>query len=58
MDASKARADEFFSKIQPLAKEKLKKIEGMAWDLYHLWNLPTEMAMLSNMHNCLSFQSQ
>jgi hypothetical protein len=29
----------------------------MAWDLFHLWNLPTEMAMLSNMHNCLSLQS-
>ena len=27
---------DFFQKIQPGAKDKLKKVEGMAWDLFHL----------------------
>lgn len=56
-DRSEECVTRFFAKIQPLAKEKLRKIEGMAWDLFHLWNLPTEMAMLSKKYNCLSLQS-
>lgn len=56
-DKSEECVTSFFEKIQPMAKEKLRKIESMAWDLFHLWNLPTEMAILSKMHNCLSLQS-
>lgn len=29
----------------------------MFWDLFHLWNLPTEMDILSNMYSALSLQS-
>lgn len=37
----------FFQKIQPTSKNKLKDIEGMAFDLFHLWDMPTEMAILT-----------
>lgn len=38
----------FFQKVTPSAKDILKKIEGMSWDLFHIWNIPTEMAICSN----------
>lgn len=38
----------FFQKVTPSAKNILKKIEGMSWDLFHIWNIPTEMAIGSN----------
>lgn len=38
----------FFQKVTPSAKNILKKIEGMSWDLFHIWNIPTEMAICSN----------
>lgn len=38
----------FFQKVTPSAKNILKKIEGMSWDLFHIWNIPTEMAIDSN----------
>lgn len=49
--------NQFFQKIQPEAKNKLKKIEGMAMDLYHLWNMPTEMATLSKKYNIITLQA-
>lgn len=44
---------QFFQKIQPKSNDKLKNIEGMAWDLFHLWDIPTEMAILSNENNAI-----
>lgn len=38
----------FFQKVTPSAKNILKKIEGMSWDLFHIWNIPTEMAISIN----------
>lgn len=38
----------FFQKVTPSAKNILNKIEGMSWDLFHIWNIPTEMAIDSN----------
>lgn len=38
----------FFQKVTPSAKDILKKTEGMSWDLFHIWNIPTEMAICSN----------
>lgn len=38
----------FFQKVTPSAKDILKKIEGMSWDLFHIWNIPAEMAICSN----------
>lgn len=35
--------NKFFQKVQPKSKDKLKDIEGMAWDLFHYWNIPNEM---------------
>ena len=48
---------DFFQKIQPGAKDKLKKIEGMAWDLFHLWDIPTEMSVQSHKYNTLILQA-
>lgn len=47
-------AKEFFQKVQCSSKEKLKDIEGMAWDLFNVINLPLEMAILSKMYNFYS----
>lgn len=38
----------FFQKVTPSAKDIFKKIEGMSWDLFHIWNIQTEMAICSN----------
>lgn len=48
---------DFFQKIQPGAKDKLKKIEGMAWDLFHLWDIPTEMSVQSHKYNAIILQA-
>lgn len=48
---------DFFQKIQPGAKDKLKKVEGMAWDLFHLWDIPTEMAVQSHTYNAIILQA-
>lgn len=37
----------------PTAKDYPRKIEGTAWDLFHLWDMPTEMAIFS--HNSTIF---
>lgn len=52
-DKSYSCVSKFFQKIQPGAKNKLKKIEGMAWDLFHLWDIPTEMSIQSHQHNAI-----
>jgi len=44
---------QFFQKIQLKSKNKLKNIEGMAWDLFHLWDIPTEMAILSTQYKIM-----
>lgn len=46
-DKSYECVTQFFQKVQPKSKNKLKNIEGMAWDLFHLWDIPTEMAILT-----------
>ena len=38
-------------------KDKLKKVEGMAWDLFHLWDIPTEMAVQSHTYNAIILQA-
>ncbi|MDO4317953.1 MAG: hypothetical protein Q4C48_07045 [Lachnospiraceae bacterium] len=48
--------EQFFQKVQPKSKNKLKNIEGMAWDLYHLWDVPTEMVILTQNDNAVVLQ--
>lgn len=33
----------FFSKVKPNSRSKTKDVEGMAWDIFHLWNIPEQM---------------
>lgn len=33
----------FFSKVKPNSRSKTKDVEGMAWDIHHLWNIPEQM---------------
>ena len=56
-DKSYNCVSEFFQKIQPGAKDKLKKVEGMAWDLFHLWDIPTEMSVQSHQYNAIILQA-
>lgn len=56
-DKSYSCVSEFFQKIQPGAKDKLKKVEGMAWDLFHLWDIPTEMSVQSHQYNAIILQA-
>lgn len=56
-DKSYNCVSDFFQKIQPRAKDKLKKVEGMAWDLFHLWDMPTEMAEQSQKYNAIILQA-
>lgn len=55
-DKSYECVTQFFQKVQPKSKNKLKDIEGMAWDLFHLWDMPTEMAVLAQKHNAIVLQ--
>ena len=56
-DKSYSCVSKFFQKIQPGAKDKLKKVEGMAWDLFHLWDIPTEMSVQSHQYNAIILQA-
>lgn len=56
-DKSYSCVSEFFQKIQPGAKDKLNKVEGMAWDLFHLWDIPTEMSVQSHQYNVIILQA-
>lgn len=51
------QVNKFFEKIQPNSTNVLPKIEGMAWDLFHIWDMPSEMATLSNSNNAIVLQS-
>ena len=46
----------FFQKVTPSSNDCLRKIEGMAWDLYHIWDMPTEIAIQSH-NNTVFLQS-
>lgn len=39
------RVESFFGAVQPNSKDIISKIRGMAWDLYHLRNLETQVAV-------------
>ena len=54
---SQACVTQFFQKVQPKSKNKLKDIEGMAWDLFHLWDMPTEMAVLTRQDRAIVLQA-
>jgi hypothetical protein len=54
---NKEEAKRFFAKVQPSSNEVLSKIEGMAWDLFHLSNMPSEMAVFTDSNNCFVLQS-
>lgn len=56
-DKSYSYVSDFFQKIQHGAKDKLKKVEGMAWDLFHLWDIPTEMSVQSHQYNAIILQA-
>lgn len=47
----------FFQKIQRNTIDAFKKIEGMAWDLFHVWDMPTEMAITSKQFSAIILQS-
>lgn len=49
-------AKRFFAKVQPASNDVLSKIEGMAWDLFHLWNIPSEMAVLTDSNDTILLQ--
>lgn len=51
------RVTDFFGKIQLNSTDVLSKIEGMAWDLFHIWDMPSEMAALSDSNNAIVLQS-
>lgn len=47
LDSNHEGIRRFFSKMQPAAKNLTDKIAGMAWDLFHISNLPEEMRINS-----------
>jgi len=47
----------FFEKVQPSSKDVLQKIENIAWDLFHLCNMPSEMAGFTGAKNVIILQS-
>ena len=47
----------FFQKVQRSSKNPLCDIEGMAWDLFNIWDAPTEMAISTSQLSCIALQS-
>ena len=47
LDSNQEGIRKFFAKMQPSSKNLQNNIAGMAWDLFHISDLPTEMALES-----------